>query len=73
MPEVVRENSNVILQKIIEERGIKKNYVAEEIGISPSSMSALLHGNKKFTADIAIRLGKVLNIPTSVFLNKSYS
>ena len=73
MPEVVKEESAIILQKIIKERGLKKNHVAEEIGISPSSMSAILPGNKKFTADIALKLEKVLNVSSDVFLNKSYS
>lgn len=73
MPEVVKPNANKVLQKIIDDRGIKKNFVADEIGISSSSMSSLLHGNKKFTADIALQLSKVLNVPASVFLNKSYS
>ena len=73
MPKVVKSDANVILQKIIDERGLKKNYIASELGISPSSMSALLSGGKKFTADIALPLSKILGVPNSVFLNKSYS
>lgn len=73
MPEVVKSDANLILQKIIDERGLKKNYIANELGISPSSMSALLSGRKKFRADIAIPLSKILGVPKSVFLNKSYS
>ena len=45
MPETVKKNSADILESIIEKRGLKKNYLAKEMGISPSSMSALLHGN----------------------------
>lgn len=73
MPEVVKPDANVILQKIIDERGLKKVYVAHELGISSQSMSALLVGRKKFTADIALPLSKLLDVPASVFLNKSYS
>ena len=73
MPEVVKKDANLIFQDIINEHGIKKNYIANELGISPSSMSALLQGKKKFTADIALPLAKVLGVPKSVFLNKSYS
>lgn len=73
MPDVVRENANQILKNMIREKGLKQYYLAKKIGISPQSMSALLHGDLKFTADIAIRLGKALNEPYEVFLNKSYS
>ena len=73
MPGVVISDANDVLEKIINDRGLKKNYLAKEIGLSASSMSALLHGNKKFTAEIALKLSKALNVPKDYFLNKSYS
>lgn len=73
MTETVKKNSADILESIIEKRGLKKNYLAKEMGISPSSMSALLHGNKRFTADIALKAGKVLGVSSNIFLDKSYS
>ncbi|WP_270630036.1 helix-turn-helix transcriptional regulator [Limosilactobacillus oris] len=73
MTETVKKNSADILESIIEKRGLKKNYLAKEMGISPSSMSALLHGNKRFTADIALKAGKALGVSSNIFLDKSYS
>ena len=73
MPTVVKSNAKDILLKLIDDSGIKKNFIANKIGISASSMSALLHGRKKFTADTAIQISKILNLPDSVFLTKSYS
>lgn len=73
MPKPVKQDARIILQEIIDDRGMKKNYIANKLGISQSSMSALLSGNKKFTADIALQLAKILNVDNSVFLKKSYS
>lgn len=73
MPEVVKADARKILKKLISERGIKKNYLADKIGISPQSMSNLLSGKLKFTADLAIKLGKALDVPYDIFLTKSYS
>ena len=73
MPKVVKDDANVILSKLIDDKGIKRAYLAKKVGISPSSMSALLHGNKRFTADLALQIGKVLDVPYTIFLTKSYS
>lgn len=73
MPEVVKQDARKILEKLIKERGLKQYYLAEKIGMSPQSMSSLLHGDKKFTADIAIQLGKALDVPYTIFLTESYS
>ena len=73
MPAVVKPDANKILLQLLEDKGMKQIYVANKIGISGQSMSALIHGNKKFTADIAFQLGKVLGVPPNIFLNKSYS
>lgn len=73
MPEPVKSDAAAILQQIIDDRGLKNTYLAQQIGLSDSSMSSLLHGRKKFTGDIALKISKVLNIPVSVFLTKSYS
>lgn len=73
MPTVVRPDAKEILTKLISDKGLKQNYVADKIGISEQSMSALVHGHKKFTADIAIQIGNVLNVSPNIFLDKSYS
>ena len=73
VPKVVKDDANAILSKLIDEKGIKRTYLAERVGISPASMSALLHGRKKFTADLALQIGKVLDVPYTIFLTKSYS
>lgn len=73
MPEVIKRNANDILAELIDERGLKKKFVADKLNMSQASFSALLHGNIKFTADTAIKLGKILNVEYSIFLDESYS
>lgn len=73
MPEVVKPNANEILRDILKDRGIKQVFVARKMGLSEPSFTALITGRKKFTADIAIQIGDILNVPYQIFLSKSYS
>jgi addiction module HigA family antidote len=72
MPRITKANSADILQKYLEDHGIKKKYLAKKLGISASTLSAYLHGSIKFTADFALNVAKVLGVSPSLFLDKSY-
>ena len=40
--------------------GLRKNWVAEQVGVSPSTISRLLNGERTPSHDLARRLGLVL-------------
>lgn len=65
---VVKENAGEILQKYLEDHGIKQNFVARKMGISSSNFNNHLHGRLKFDADFAVAVSKVLNIDSNIFL-----
>lgn len=66
---VVKENAAKILQKYLQDHGIKQSFVASKIGMSESSFSSRLNGRLKFSAEFAIAVSKALNIKADIFLN----
>jgi len=48
------------LEKIIEDKGLKKSYVARKIGISPGLLSKYLSGERKPKLDTAKKLADIL-------------
>ncbi|WP_225431149.1 helix-turn-helix transcriptional regulator [Limosilactobacillus reuteri] len=59
------------MKSVIDKRGLKQNYVAREIGITPNYLGQILNGNRKLSADVAIKAAQVLGLPLDVFLNLS--
>ena len=58
-----------ILKDELKERGIKQKEFAQMIGMQPSHLSALLHGARNISAQLAARIEAVLHIPAKVWLN----
>lgn len=58
-----------ILQNELSERSIKHKDFAIAIGMEPSHLSALIHGNRNITPAIANRLEHALGISASVWMN----
>lgn len=50
------------LNDIIEERGIKKGWVAEKVGISRTTISQLTNEKSLPTLPVAYRIAKLLNV-----------
>lgn len=73
MKSIVKENAASILSELIEKNGVKKTYVANRMGISPTKLSSVLHGRNKFTTDIALKAATALNISPEIFLHSSYT
>lgn len=65
---VVKEDAAIILQKYLQDHGIKQSFVANKIGISESNFSNRINGRLKFSADFAIAVSRALNIKTDIFL-----
>lgn len=59
----------LILRAELKARGIKQRDFADQIGMRPSHLSALLHGGRNISPQLATRLEDVLKIPAKVWLN----
>ena len=68
---VLKKEAYKELKSVIDKRGLKQNYVAREIGITPNYLGQILNGNRKLSADVAIKAAQVLGLPLDVFLNLS--
>ena len=57
------------LKSVIDKRGLKYNFVARKIGITPNYLGQILSGHRKLSADVALKAAYVLGLPLDVFLN----
>lgn len=71
MTSVLKENAYIELRKAIDQKGLKRKYVATRIGIGPSYLGQILNGSRKLSTDVAIKASQVLDLPSDIFLNKS--
>ena len=55
--DIVATNS----QRIINERGMKQKYVAQQMGLSANQLSAMFYGRKKVDSTTVLKFCKVLN------------
>ena len=63
------QHPGTILKAELRERGIKQKTFAEEIGMRPSHLSALLNGYRNISPQVAARIEAILQIPAQVWLN----
>lgn len=63
------QHPGTILKAELRERGIKQKAFAEEIGMRPSHLSALLNGYRNISPQVAARIEAILHIPAQVWLN----
>ena len=63
------QHPGTILKAELRERGIKQKAFAEEIGMRPSHLSALLNGYRNISPQVAARIEVALQIPAKVWLN----
>lgn len=57
---------NRIVRDTIDSRGIKYTYVAEQLGMSKQLLNARLLGQTAWKLDEAMRLIRLLDLPTDV-------
>lgn len=50
------------LKEILDERGIKQIWLAEQIGISYKTLSNIINGRYNTSLDIAFKIADVLNV-----------
>ena len=51
-----------LLKETIRRSGLKKGYIAEKLGVTPSTFSALLNNKSEFKASQISTICKILNI-----------
>lgn len=60
-------HEGVIIRRLREQRGLKQEYVAAEVGISPSQLCRLEKGSKMLGYRLAVRLARVLGCALTDF------
>ena len=59
----------VLLEDFIKGFGITQHKLAVEIGVPPRRINEIVHGNRRITADTALRLGRYFGIEDQFWLN----
>lgn len=72
MPEFTKSNAKQILIDYLKSHGIKKRYLAKQLGISESNLNYHLSKRPAFTVDFALAVSKALSIEPEIFLNENY-
>ena len=72
MKNVVREDANEVLEALIDQKGLKKGFIAKKLGMSPQNLTNTIHRGR-VKADLVFKVSKVLDVNPSVFLNEPYS
>ena len=72
MVQVTKDNAGEIFDKLINEKGLKKAFVAKKMGISQQNLTNKIHRGT-FDADLALKAAKVLDINPAIFIEKTYS
>ena len=62
MDDVKQNYSHEKLAQVIEEQGRRLDWLAEQLGYTPSYISKLKSGSKPITEEIAVRLAEALNV-----------
>ena len=65
----VSVHPGAILKAELKERGIKQKDFAEQIGMRPTHLNALLQGDRNISPQLAVRLETVLGIPAKNWLS----
>lgn len=51
-----------LLEEKIQQSGLKKGFIAEKIGVTPNTLTALINNNAEFKASQIVAMCQVLNI-----------
>ena len=61
------------LKEILDERGIKQNWLAEKVGITPTTLGNLLHNRFNTSLEVALKIAKFLDMKVEdIFELKEY-
>lgn len=72
MTSVVKENASDIFETIVQQKGLKKSFIAKKIGMSPQNLTNIIHRGT-INADFVLKVSTVLEVDPSIFLNEIYT
>jgi plasmid maintenance system antidote protein VapI len=73
MPKVVKSDASDILVSYLKKHGITQHFVATSIGMSDQQLTNMIKGRTDFSAEKALMIAKALEVPSSIFLEESYT
>lgn len=56
----------LLIEQIIEEQGRRRNWLAQRLGVSPSMVTLLLKGERRWTAEYRRAAAEALQIPEAI-------
>ena len=59
------------IKNFIKENGIKQTFLASRLGVSTSTLNAMLNGNRNITAEEYFKICEILNVSVEAFREKS--
>lgn len=59
----------MLLEEFIEPYGITQHRLAVAIGVPPRRINEIVHGNRRITADTALRLGRYFGTSAEFWMN----
>lgn len=63
------KNKRTALRHLIEERGLKYNFVAAKLNVSPSILTRLLNAERNLTASDLVTLQELLGVEAKAFFD----
>lgn len=72
MEKVIKENASDIFEDLIEQRGLKKSFIAKQIETSPQNLTNTLHRGR-INANLAFKFSKILGVNPRIFFNDAYT
>ncbi|WP_245946699.1 helix-turn-helix domain-containing protein [Paenibacillus cellulosilyticus] len=64
-------NLGQVIRKIRVEKGLKGNFIANQIGVTPSALSKYESGERKIPSDKLPGLAVALGVPIDLFFDKN--
>lgn len=65
----VETNKRTVLRALIDERGLRYNFVADKIGTNPSNLTRLMNGERSLPASELLALERLLGVDAAVFFD----
>lgn len=65
--EIMKKNAVSLLEEAIAHNGIKKQFIAQKLGITSTYLSMILNEKRPLSIKIAVKASKALDLPIGYF------